>query len=188
MKILMLGNSFTYYNDLPEMLAKLLSAEVSSNTRGGAFLYEHFTEGEELCETTQKALQTEKWDYVVLQEQSANPVRNHEQFQQSVAKLCAQIRQNGAKPLLYATWPYRDGSEKLASTSMTYEEMDAGLYDSYHTASKANDALIADVGKAFTAMRELLPLYTEDDYHPSVCGSLLAAQAIARVIEKDWYE
>lgn len=186
MKILMLGNSFTYYNDLPQMLAKLLSAEVSSNTRGGAYLYEHFTEGEELCKLTQTALQNEKWDYVVLQEQSFAPIQKREQFQLSVSKLCEQIRQNGAKPILYSTWAYREGSEKLASTGISYEEMDEGLCDSYHEACRTNGTLIADVGKAFTAMRELLPLYTEDNYHPSFCGSLLAAQAIARVIEKDW--
>ena len=186
MKILMLGNSFTYYNDLPLILSALLSAEVKANTRGGAHLCEHITDGEMLCEQMQESLKNEKWDYVVLQEQSNAPIFKREQFQKSAARLCEMIRQNGARPVFYATWAYRDGSEKLGTTGLNYEAMDEALYESYHAAAKANNALIADVGKTFTALRDLLDLYIEDDYHPSPVGSVIAAQAIARVIEKDW--
>ena len=37
----MLGNSFTYYNDMPQMLTELTGAEVVAHTRGGAYLSEH---------------------------------------------------------------------------------------------------------------------------------------------------
>ena len=36
MRILMLGNSFTFYNDMPKTLAQLTGAEVVAHTRGGA--------------------------------------------------------------------------------------------------------------------------------------------------------
>ena len=36
MRILMLGNSFTAANDLPQRLAQLTGAEVMAHTRGGA--------------------------------------------------------------------------------------------------------------------------------------------------------
>lgn len=186
MKILMLGNSFTYYNDLPSILSAILPAEVKANTRGGAYLWEHYTEGEMLCEQTQESLKNEKWDYVVLQEQSNAPIFKRDQFQESAARLCAMIRENGAKPVFYATWAYREGSEKLTGIGLSYEEMDNGLFESYHAAAEANQALIADVGSAFSAVRHLVDLYIEDDYHPSPVGSVVAAQAIARVIEKDW--
>ena len=41
MRILMLGNSFTFTNDLPQMLAELTGGEVIHHTRGGARLSEH---------------------------------------------------------------------------------------------------------------------------------------------------
>ena len=35
MRILMLGNSFTFANNMPETLANLIDAEVVQHTRGG---------------------------------------------------------------------------------------------------------------------------------------------------------
>ena len=40
MRILMLGNSFTFVNEMPKMLAELTGAEVVQHTRGGARLAE----------------------------------------------------------------------------------------------------------------------------------------------------
>ena len=40
MRILMLGNSFTFTNNMPQMLADLTGAEVVHHTRGGARLSE----------------------------------------------------------------------------------------------------------------------------------------------------
>ncbi|MBQ8654144.1 MAG: SGNH/GDSL hydrolase family protein [Clostridia bacterium] len=185
MRILMLGNSFTYYNDMPRLLSAMTGWEVVSHTRGGARLAEHLNPETELGARTLPALQNEKYDYVVLQEQSRAPFAESEAFRRSVRELCSLIRQNGAKPLLYATWAYRDGTEKLASTGLTYEEMDAALYAAYHQAAEENSALVADAGRAFSAARGLIDLYQPDDYHPSPAGSVLAAQAIIRCIEKD---
>lgn len=41
MRILMLGNSFTSANNLPQLIAKRTGAEVVAHTRGGARLREH---------------------------------------------------------------------------------------------------------------------------------------------------
>ena len=40
MRILMLGNSYIFTNDLPSILAKITGAEVVQNIRGGARLRE----------------------------------------------------------------------------------------------------------------------------------------------------
>ena len=40
MRILMLGNSFTFTNDMPQMLADLTGAEVTHHARGGARMSE----------------------------------------------------------------------------------------------------------------------------------------------------
>ena len=66
MRILMLGNSFTFYNDMPSLLAELTGAEVVSHTRGGARLAEHLNPETEMGEKTLPALENETWDYVIL--------------------------------------------------------------------------------------------------------------------------
>lgn len=185
MRILMLGNSFTYYNDMPRILAAMLGEEVVSFTRGGAYLSAHLDPADEMYESTHKALADEKWDYVILQEQSNAPMTKREDFQQSAKGLCELIHRNGAKPLFYATWSYKDDTEKLAGMGKSYDEMLDALYDSYHAAAEANDALIADVGLAFRDVREIVELYCEDAFHPSPAGSVLAAATIAAVIRMD---
>lgn len=104
MRILMLGNSFTFVNHMPDMLARLTGAEVVQHTRGGARLAEQLNPSTKMGARTQAALRDEKWDYVVLQEMSNGPITSKESFLKNTALLCEQIRANGAKPILYATW------------------------------------------------------------------------------------
>ena len=185
MRILMLGNSFTYFHDMPQILAALLPAQVVAQTRGGAFLADQINPEDEMGAQTLRLLKEEKWDYVVLQDHSRGPSHRKELFQETVDQLCPLIRAAGAKPILYATWAYKEGTNKLASINMTYDDFSDALYASYHEAAERNGALIADVGRAFDALRHLVSLYEADDYHPSEVGSLVAAQAIARVIEQN---
>ena len=104
MRILMLGNSFTFFNDMPDMLAELTGAEVVAHTRGGARLSEQLNPNTRMGAATQAALREEKWDYVVLQEMSNGPITSPASFFSSVTRLCEQIRANGAVPVLYAPW------------------------------------------------------------------------------------
>lgn len=182
MRILMLGNSFTYYHDMPQMLAAILDAEVIAHTRGGARLSEQLNPETEMGSRTLAALKNEKWDYVVLQEQSNAPIKTKNAFHESVRKLTEMVVSAGATPVLYATWAYREGSEKLATMEMPFADMDKGLYDSYHEAVAHPGTLIADVGQAFSRLRGLANLYEDDDFHPSEAGSILAAETIARTI------
>ena len=96
MRILMLGNSFTSANGMPQMLAELTGAEVVSHTRGGARLSEQLNPGTRMGARTQKALAEERWDYVILQEMSHGPVTSPEKFSSAVKQLCVQIRENDA--------------------------------------------------------------------------------------------
>ena len=117
MRILMLGNSFTSTNHMPQMLAELTGAEVVHHTRGGARLSEQLNPKTRLGTQTQAALQNEHWDYVVLQEMSHGPITAPNSFFSSVERLCGQIRANGATPILFATWAYQKGGAKLAAKS-----------------------------------------------------------------------
>ena len=183
-RILMLGNSFTFFCDMPGMLAEMLDAEVVHHTRGGAHLAEQLNPETEMGARTQKALREEKWDYVVLQEYSTGPITSPERFQESVRALCELIRENGARPILYATWAFKKGGKKLAESGYDYDVMFRALYDVYHEASRNNSVPVADVGKRFYESADMMDLYASDDYHPSPEGSRLAAETIADVIRK----
>lgn len=186
MQILFLGNSFTYFHDLPEMVAEILRAEVKGNLCGGAYLYQHIDPSDELCAITRKLLMEEKWDYVVLQDQSQGPITHPAEFARAVSVLSEMIREAGGTPVLYETWAYEEGSDTLASTGMTFFEMQQKLSAGYRMTAEDNHALLAPVGQVFAANRKTVQLYdTSDHHHPSQAGSRLAAETIAAVIQMD---
>ncbi len=184
MRILMLGNSFTSVNHMPQMLAELTGGEVIHHTRGGARLSEHLNPGTGLGARTQSALRHEHWDYVILQEMSHGPLTSPKSFFSSVERLCRQIRENGAAPILYATWAYQRGGEKLTAKGWDYDEMARKLSQAYHKAAQENYALIADVGRRFYELAGIRDLYADDGVHPDEEGSRIAAETIAAVIQE----
>ena len=187
MRILMLGNSFTFTNAMPQMLADLTGAEVTHHARGGARLSEQLNPCTRLGSQTQAALQKEKWDYVVLQEMSHGPITASKSFFSSVEGLCRQIRANGAVPILFATWAYQRGGAKLTDKGWDYDEMARKLSEAYHKAAQENNALIADVGRRFYEWSVPQDLYAADGVHPSELGSHIAAETVAAVI-RQWEE
>ena len=184
MRILLLGNSFTFTNNMPQMLAELTGAEVVHHTRGGARLSEHLNSNTKLGVQTQAALRDESWSYVVLQEMSHGPITSPKSFFSSAERLCGQIRENSAIPILYATWAYQKGGDKLAAKGWDYDEMACKLSQAYRKAAQENHALIADVGRRFYELAQTQDLYAGDGIHPNELGSRIAAQTIAAVIQE----
>lgn len=143
MRILMLGNSFTASNDLPQRLAQLTGAEVMAHTRGGARLAEQLNPKTKLGARTLAALEGEPWDFVILQEMSHGPISSPQSFFTSVKRLCEWIHAKGATPVLFATWAYEKGGAKLAAKGWDYEDMARQLSDAYRQAAQENHALLA---------------------------------------------
>lgn len=187
MRILMLGNSFTFYNDMPSMLKEITGSEVVSYTRGGAYLAEQLNPDTEMGAKTFHALEGDQsWDYVILQGQSSEPVLSKESFVKSVNGLCKKIHAVGVVPLLYSTWAYQKDSavmqEMTEKHGLSYDVMYAQLASAYSEAAEQNDAIVADVGKAFYEKSVKQNLYVEDGKHPNEEGSRLAAETIAEAI------
>lgn len=184
MRILMLGNSFTFAQNMPQILAELTGGEVVQHTRGGARLAEQLNPKTRLGAMTQKALAEETWDYVVLQEMSNGPITSPASFFSSVAQLCGRIRANGAIPVLYATWAYQKGGPGLADKGWDYDEMAHKLAEAYRQAARENQALLAEVGHRFYELSQSQNLYDRDGIHPNAAGAEVAARTIAEVIAR----
>ena len=94
-KILFIGNSFTYFNDLPAMTETLLknagiSCRAASVTKGGAYLHEYADREHELNRRFEEAYGNESYDFVVLQDQSFNPAGDKADFMAAVHTLSAE--------------------------------------------------------------------------------------------------
>lgn len=191
MKILFIGNSYTYYNQMPETLFAPIvqaaghEAEVISITEGGRYLDWPGATAERI----DAALAENAYDYVVIQEQSTCPAEDPERFWEAARALTEKIYMNGAKPVFYCTWGRRDTSPTLEEKGWTHESMTALLEASYTKIAEETGALIARVGAAFTDVYRNHPeieLYDPDSTHPSAAGSFLAALVIyAAVYDED---
>ena len=188
MNILFVGNSYTYFFDLPSLFADLCRANghdvrVDSVTAGGRELHECLTEfysdlnvGDPLGKKISELLEEVEYDVLILQEQSCLPYPNPELFFAGAVGLSTII---GAwRTILYATWGRMDGSEDLDYFGWTRLSMPQGLYDSYCHAAQLVHGEVSPVGLCFAKAVETTPeidLYDPDKSHPSYAGSCVAA-------------
>ena len=183
--MLFVGNSFTYYNDLPAMVTAL-SGEVLQCigiTKGGAYAHQYADPSHELGKRLRDGLPTGRWDWVVLQDQSFNPVGDPEDCLAAMDALC--VLTPDSRHCFYQTWAYRDGSEKLQNTGLTYEQMQEMLKTTYARSAHTHGGALAPVGDAFRAVKEQYPeidLYEADSYHPNPAGTYLAACVFCKVL------
>ena len=177
-KVLFIGNSFTYFNDLPKMLEKLADGILTcdSVTKGGAYLHEFADPENELGQSVREKAK-ESWDAVILQEQSFNPIRDQKDFVDSAAAVAGLFPESAI--YMYQTWGYEKDSEKLEQTGLTFEEMTEKLKDAYELAAEAVNGIRVAVGYGFAKALQLAPdlkLHNrEDHYHPLPTGTYIAA-------------
>ncbi len=194
-KILFIGNSYTYYNNMPAryfgeiMKAAGYKVKVISLTKGAWTLLKSSDSQDELGSKVDSMLKSQGFDFVVLQEQSMTPALNAEAFYTGVRRLDKKIRENGATPVLYATWGRKQGSGDLTDYGLTAETMTWKLAAAYETMGQTLDIPVAHVGLAFwdvTENQQSINLYDPDLSHPGTAGSYLAAMTIfARITGVD---
>lgn len=178
-RVLFIGNSYTLVNDLPGMFTKLAGSgghrvEVGTAAENGWTLADHAGSS-----ATAAKLASAKWDIVVLQEQSQVP--SVEQFRQgqmypAARRLIQTIRNRGAQPMLFLTWARRDGWPENGMPS--YTSMQAAIDDGYLTIAHEQQAAVAPVGDAWSALvgTDAEPaLWQPDGSHATEAGTYLAA-------------
>jgi hypothetical protein len=178
-RILFIGNSYTFVNDLPNTFAKLAKSgkhkvEVGMAARSGWTLLDHLKSTETL-----DTLNSKKWNYVVLQEQSQVPsmeqARTHQMYP-AARELVPKIRQVGAIPIFLVTWAHRGGWPEQGMND--YGNMQAQINNGYATIAQELNAPMAPVGTAWASAMQGHPelsLWQEDGSHPSEQGTYLAA-------------
>lgn len=176
-RVLFIGNSYTYFNNLPELFARLARARRASvETRmvapGGWRLKDHWQKGDAL-----KTLHEGGWHYVVMQDQSTLGVNYYVEgkphvtsddiFKPYAQQWVAEVRRSRAVPVFVITWARKATPEDQAALNYAYIR-----------AAREGRAVIAPVGIAWADVRHRHPaveLFQSDGSHPSPAGSYLAA-------------
>ena len=120
-RILFVGNSFTFVNDLPHQLINIASAfgehvEVANSTIGGCTIYAQCPSRD----ARTKELLLEEWDYIVLQDYSALTTvkaARRDYLLPAIGEFVAAKQK--AKIVLYMTWGYHDGTPGACPSSDT---------------------------------------------------------------------
>jgi hypothetical protein len=177
-RILFIGNSFTYVNDVPGIVAGFARAAglrqpiCRSVVAGGFSLEDHWDKG-----AAQKVLEEEKWDFVVLQQGPSASPEGRGLLIRYARRFAPLIGKAGAKPALYMVWP---------STARLRDFGDVS--DSYRLAAQDIGGVLLPAGDAWRIAEKKAPglkLYSADGLHPTPAGSYLAAAVIyARLFDK----
>jgi len=196
--LLLVGNSFFYFNDsmhrfvgglvaagAPELRGQYRATSVTISGSGlnwhdmegylkpgsGMASYSFTADNKVVFNTFDKPFEA-----VIMNDCSQCPI--HPQlkglFHEFARKHSETVVKRGAKPILFMTWAYSD-----------MPEMTAQLAEQYTIAGNANDALVIPAGLAFArsvSKNPSLNLYNPDKRHPSLAGSYLGAATIYAAI------
>ena len=175
MKVLFIGNSHTYFNDMPELFARFVECTTGEHPDVTMLAYscrdlewhrkEYFT--------LRFNLMYGKYDYCFIQ-QAAHPyppVESTMRFGKEIIDLCHRC---GVMPVVYMTW-----AEKR------FPEHQQIMIDTCEALAKEQNALLAPVGTIWRYVREKDPdieLYYKDGEHASPYGDFLIAAVLCKLV------
>lgn len=186
-QILFIGNSYTYYHNMPEeIFTPMASAagypvEVHSVTHGGYRLQWFADPDNEEGQRLRETIRGKYFDWVVLQDHSLITILDPDAFYAGIGTLRELLRDHTEHFMLCATWGRKEGSEALTELNMSSESMTMHIAEAYDQAAQRFDMTVAHVGKAFvsyTKSNPLAELYLKDRHHPSLLGGTIAARTI----------
>ena len=168
-RILFIGNSLTYTNDLPSMVCAMArstgkAATCESVAKPDYGLEEHWNDRE-----ARRAI-ARGWDLVVLQQGPSSLPESRRILIDYTRRFDAEIKKAGARTALFMVWP-----------SLARRGDFPGVSQSYAAAAKDVNGLLLPAGDAWRAawaVDSKLPLYGPDGFHPSEMGTYLSALVI----------
>lgn len=183
MNVLFIGNSYTFYNDMPLLFEKLCiqnghDMNVNSVTHGGHKLYEFVDNHDQYTKQIDDFIKYKKFNICFLQENSTFSVLESNSFMDGVSRLIEKLSNSVDKFVLYETWGRKSGSEVLGKNNWTNKSMTFDVARAYESVSQVLGIPISHVGLNFYDIyhnHKEINLYNEDRSHPSYEGSCLAA-------------
>ena len=170
MKVLFLGNSHTYYNDMPQIFAEMCrergrEVQVVMQAHPGVTYGWHLKQHTEL----RFALIHGGFDYIVMQQAAHAPWPPTEETRADAKTIITMARENGVRPIQAVPWAEKDCPEHQAE-----------MYAIYHAVQKDNDVPLTVTGRVFEEVFHNypeIPMYWNDGQHASPYGSYTAALA-----------
>ena len=173
MKVLFIGNSHTYFNDMPALFRAVcgqhgIDVHVTMLTKGGMGLDYHLRQ-----EQTLFNIRYGGYDYVILQH-TAHPMGDLTVMHDAARALVKLIRESGSTPVFYQTWA-RKGDEAFQSTM-------SGVYNDLGRELNVPVAPVGDEWQKHRLAHPDIELYFKDGEHASPEGSALAARVLFETI------
>ena len=180
-RLLFVGNSYTYFNDLPQMVRSLAKSagrelEVESLTQGGASLAQHLERGE-----LAQWLAEGNFDWVIIQEQSMlgtellpggelDPNADTSGFRKAASELIRLARKHTVEPVLMLTWARREhpGMQAVLDAAIV------GLAQE----ERVRWIPAGTIWQRVRALRPGIKLYENDGSHPAPGGSYVVACSV----------
>lgn len=176
LRVLFIGNSLTYTNDLPALVQFLAAADgreisFSSVTAPDHSLEDHWNRG------VAEVIRQTRAQVVVMQQGPSSLPSSQEHLSEWSRRLARPIREAGGEPFLLMVWP-------------DAHRMDAfdAVRDSYAGAARAAGAALIPAGESWRAAWRIeagLPLFGRDGFHPSLAGSVVTALTVYQVLFPD---
>lgn len=173
-RILFVGNSLTYTNNLPKLVE--ISAKekgIIIETKMIAFpnyaLIDHWNDA-----TVQKEIQTKRYDFVVVQQGPSSQDFGKDILIEYGKKYSGLCKENGVQLCYFMVWP-----------SLTHYNTFDGVIKNHRKAAQLNNAILLPVGevwKAYFDTAENFDYYSADGFHPSLRGSHKAAEVIVNYL------
>lgn len=166
-KVLFVGNSFTYYNNLPHVVSAMAKSQgytidTKHSTAGGVTLEDHWKSKQGT--QTRKMIKNENWDYVVFNNHSLSAINTPKDFITYSKKFADLVKEKGAEPIFMMTWAYKSNPLMLSEVEKMYKEL-----------GQLTETDIVPCGSLFAASLDYRPdleLF-HDDKHPSQNGTYL---------------
>lgn len=173
-RILFIGNSQTYTNNVPALVQAIfvsvdLACDTAMAAKPGYGLMDHWRERE-----TRDEIARGGWTHVVLQQGTSARAESRANLREYVGRFAPLVEAAGARLVLYSVWPTRDNRQDFERAT-----------ESYRLAAQDVGALLCPVAEAWRIALRAEPrpdLYARDGLHAGVYGSYLAALVIFSVI------
>nr|WP_321232802.1 SGNH/GDSL hydrolase family protein [uncultured Psychroserpens sp.] len=168
--ILFVGNSLTYYNNLPNLVkAEARQRGLIINTKTLAFgnyaIVDHWADGQ-----VQSLITSNDYDFVVIQQGPSSQQDGYDMLVNGGAEYASLCEANNTKLAYFMVWP-----------SINYYHTFGGVISNYTAGATANNAILCPVGsvwKSYIDQTNDFSYYGPDQFHPSLKGSQVAAKVI----------